>query len=73
MDSYAFLRPMAMLFEYRCGKGKVLVSSIGLQDLQQYPEARALLDCVYRYLASPEFAPRQELTVEELRGLVSGG
>ena len=42
MDSYAFLRPMAKLFECRCGGGKVLVSSMALQDLQQYPEARAL-------------------------------
>ncbi|QQR31292.1 hypothetical protein I5Q82_06380 [Acutalibacter muris] len=42
MDSYAFLRPMAKLFECRCAGGKVLVSSMALQDLQQYPEARAL-------------------------------
>lgn len=73
MDSYAFLRPMAKLFECRCGGGKVLASSMALQDLQQYPEARALLSSVYRYLGSREFEPSQELTIEELSGLVSGG
>lgn len=73
MDSYAFLRPMAKLFECRCGGGRVLVSSMALQDLQQYPEARALLDCVYRYLDSPEFEPAEELSVEELSGLVAEG
>lgn len=73
MDSYAFLRPMAKLFECRCGSGRVLVSSMALQNLQQYPEARALLDSIYRYLGSPEFEPAQELSVEELSGLVSRG
>lgn len=72
MDSYAYLRPMAKLFECRCGGGRVLVSSMALQDLQQYPEARALLSSVYRYLDSPEFAPKEELTIEELSGLVAG-
>lgn len=71
MDSYAFLRPMAKLLECRCGNGKVLISSMALQDLQQYPEARALLGSIYRYLSSPEFEPAQELTLEELSGLVS--
>lgn len=71
MDSYAFLRPMAKLFECRCGGGKVLVSSMALQDLQQYPEARTLLDCVYRYLVSPEFKPTEELSIEELSGLAA--
>lgn len=72
MDSYAFLRPMAKLFECRCGGGRVLVSSMALQSLQQYPEARALLHSVYRYLGSAEFAPCDELTIEELRGLATG-
>lgn len=70
MDSYAFLRPMAQLVEFRCGGGKVLLSSMGLQNLQQYPEARALLDAIYRYLESEDFAPVQELTVEELERMV---
>lgn len=70
MDSYAYLRPMAQLIEFRCGGGRVLFSSLGLQDLQQYPEARALLHAVYKYLESGDFAPEQEITPEELGELV---
>lgn len=70
LDSYAYLRPMAQLLEFRCGGGRVLFSTLGLQDLQEYPEARALLNSVYRYLESKDFAPGQELAPEELAELV---
>lgn len=70
LDSYAALRPMAQLFECRCGGGRLLFSSFGLQDLQVYPEARALLRAIYRYLASEKFAPEQELSAEEIQELV---
>lgn len=75
MDSYAYLRPMAQLLECRCQKGKLLFSTMGLQNLQKYPEARALLASFYRYLDSEEFRPGQEMEWEELTGLVklSGG
>lgn len=71
MDSYAFLRPMCQLLECRCGRGKLLFSSFGLQDLQQYPEARALLDAIYRYLDSERFAPEQEIGAEVFETLVN--
>ena len=70
MDSYATMRPMAQLFEARCGNGRVMVSSMGLQDLREYPEARALLDAIYGYMASPAFAPTQEITLDELREMI---
>ena len=37
---------------------------MGLQDLQQYPEARALLHSLYQYMDSESFAPQQELPLE---------
>ncbi len=64
MDSYAFLRPMAQLFECRTGNGKLLYSTLGLQDLQQYPEGRALLRAIYKYLDSETFAPKQSMEWE---------
>ena len=70
MDSYAFLRPMAKLFECRCGNGKLLFSTLNLQNLQQYPEARALQHSIYRYLASAAFEPEQEMDVEAVQELV---
>ena len=67
MDCYAYLRNMGMLLEFKCLKGKVFVSSMGLHDLQDYPECRALLTSVYRYLASEDFAPVQEISFEALK------
>ena len=61
MDCYVRQRPMAQLYEAKYGPGRVLFSSMGLQDLQEYPEARMLLDCIYKYLGSDDFEPMQEL------------
>ena len=69
MDSIWSLRPMAQLFECRVGEGRLMFSSCGLRRLNQYPEARALLDAVYRYMGSEAFAPRQSLTTAELEEL----
>ncbi len=71
MDSYAYLRPMAQLLECRCGNGRLLLSTMGLHRLQQYPEARTLLGCIYEYMNSPEFQPEQELTPDAVAGLVA--
>ena len=70
MDSYAYLRPMAQLLECRCGGGRLMLSSLGLHSLRQYPEARALQQAIYDYLAQARPLPAQELTVEEVRALV---
>ena len=69
MDSYAYLRPMAKLVECRCHGGRLLISSMGLHDLQQYPEARALQAGIYTWLSQPH-QPAQELTAAEVRQLV---
>lgn len=71
MDSYAYLRPMAQLLECRCGGGRLLLSSLGLQDLQQYPEARALLNAIYTYMTSDTFSPVQEIDPADIAALVS--
>lgn len=70
MDSYAYLRPMAKLLECRCHGGRLMLSSMGLHQLQQYPEARALQQAIYDYLAQPCPAPDQELAPAEVSTLV---
>ena len=69
MDSYAFLRPMAKLSECRCGGGKLMVSSMGLHHLGQYPEANALRQAIYDYMASDEFEPKHELPMDWVESL----
>ena len=46
-----------------------MFSSMGLQDLQRYPEARALLDAIYCYMESEKFAPEQMIDVSEIERL----
>ena len=70
MDSYAFLRPMAQLFEGRCAGGKLMISSLGLHRLRKYPEAQALQQAIYDYMDSDRFSPEQELDPAMVRGLV---
>lgn len=72
MDSYAFLRPMAQLIEFRCLKGKVLLFTMELHKSQQYPEARALQTAIYEYLSGEDFEPSEEIAEEELSMLVRG-
>ena len=66
MDSYAFLRPMAQLIEFNCMGGRVLLSAMELHRSQGYPEARALLSSIYKYMAGDDFAPQQELSEKEI-------
>ena len=64
MDSCALLRPMAQLFECRCGSGRLMVSSLGLHQLKQSPNVRALQKAIYDYMASDLFRPEEELSPE---------
>lgn len=71
LDTFSRLRHLGMLFECRCGGGQVLFSSMDLNGLKQYPEARALQRAIYRYLDSPDFCPEQELSVQALTDMLS--
>ena len=70
MDSYAYMRPMAQLLEFRCAGGRILFSTLGLHNLTEYPQARALQRAIYRYMASGEFAPAQQMELPELQTLL---
>ena len=71
MDSCAYLRPMAKLFECRCGSGRLLFSSLGLHGLQQYPEARAMQQAIYTYLSSEDFHPGQQVSENFITSIFS--
>jgi hypothetical protein len=71
MDSYAYLRPMAQLFECRCGGGRLLFSSFSLHGLLLHPEAKSLLRSIYRYMDSPEFQPEETFSPEEITRLLT--
>ena len=66
MDCFAYLRPMTQLMEVNCAGGKLLISSMGLQNLMQYPEARALLSSIYKYMDSDKFEPKAEMSKDKV-------
>ena len=70
MDSCAYLRPMAQLFECRCGGGRLLVSSLGLHNEAPAPNVRALEKAIYDYMASDDFCPKEEISPEEAAGFL---
>ena len=70
LDCYARMRKMGLLLEARVGKGRLMLSSMGLLDLLAYPEGKALCRSICSYMESPEFAPSQPLSEEELQELV---
>ncbi len=73
LDSYAYMRHMAQLLEFRVGKGRLVMSSMGLKELcEQYPEARALQNAIYTYMTDPSFLPPQEAALEDIRKLILG-
>jgi hypothetical protein len=70
IDDWVTNRPLALVFEAKVGKGKILISGIDLtSDLNKRPEAQQLLFSLKKYMAGAEFNPNSELAVEKLKGL----
>lgn len=58
IDTWFLNRRLAMLFEAKVGKGKLMVCSIDLDsDLEQRPVARQLKQSILNYMASDQFSP----------------
>ncbi|MFO8014609.1 MAG: hypothetical protein R6X20_15030 [Phycisphaerae bacterium] len=53
---------LGVVFEARVGPGRLLACAVDLEsDLDGRPVARRMLHSLYRYMASPAFAPEDEL------------
>lgn len=73
IDDWFTNRPLALLFEAKVGKGKLLVSGIDFwQDMSQRTEARQLLYSLKKYMCSDRFQPTEEVDVKDLRILDTG-
>ena len=70
VDDWFTNRKLALVFEARGGKGKILICSIDLnKELERRPVARQLLMSLKKHMASPQFSPSQELNLVSLREL----
>lgn len=73
IDDWFTNRPLALLFEAKVGKGKLLVSGIDFwQDMDKRTEARQLLYSLKKYMCSDRFNPSSEVDAKELSILSSG-
>ncbi len=70
IDDWFTNRPLALLFEARVGKGKILVSGIDLvSGLDQRPEAQQLLFSLQKYMTAPQFDPKTIVSPDLLQKL----
>jgi len=70
IDDWVTNRPLALIFEGKVGKGKILISGIDLvQDSEKRPEAQQLLYSLKKYIAGSQFNPTVELSTDQLKKL----
>lgn len=70
IDDWFTNRRLALLFETKVGKGKLMVSGIDLlTDQEKRPEAQQLLYSLKKYMTSHQFNPVVELDEKEITSL----
>jgi len=71
IDDWVTNRPLALLFELKIGKGKLLVSGIDLyQSIQSRPEALQLKQSLLHYMAGKQFNPTVSLPVSVIQNMI---
>lgn len=69
IDDWVTNRKLALLFEAKVGKGKLMVCSIDLADATGGPVARQLLHSLIDYMSRSQFKPAVALTPAQVRSL----
>ncbi len=71
IDDWVTNHKLALAFEARMGKGKLLVCSMDLkQNADSNPVARQMLHSLLGYMSGPEFRPKATLSREDLARLL---
>ena len=60
---------LGLIFEYKVGKGKLLVCASDLPAITKWPEARQLYGSILSYMESSSFNPKSEISVRQLKNL----
>jgi Glycosyl hydrolases family 2, sugar binding domain/Glycosyl hydrolases family 2/Glycosyl hydrolases family 2, TIM barrel domain len=70
IDDWFTNRPLALLFEVKVGKGKLLVSGIDFnKDMEKRAEAQQLLYSLKKYMVSGAFNPTVKVDIELIKKL----
>lgn len=67
LDSVTRLNNLGLLWEARLGKGRILISGMGLLSHRDFPECRYLLECLVHYLNGPLTHSVPEVTPSDLQ------
>lgn len=72
VDDWVTNRKLALVFEAKVGRGKLLVTSMPLIDrLEENPVARQMRHSLLDYMGSNRFNPGVSLTVDQIHGLMT--
>ena len=71
IDDWFTNHRLALVFEAQVGPGRLLVTSIDLNDAGLDPVRRQLRASLLAYLAGPQFQPAVPVTAADVRGLVA--
>ena len=69
VDNFTNNRRLASVFEAKCGKGMLLMSSMELLSHKDKPEVKQLLYSLLKYMNSDAYRPTRELSEEGLKSL----
>lgn len=73
VDNFTTNRPLALVFETRVGKGRLMVSLIDVlngADGESHPSVRQLLESFLSYMNSQSFNPKGTMSGDALRSLL---
>lgn len=71
IDDWFTNRPLALVFEAKVGKGKLLVSGIDfVTDMDKRPEAQQLFFSLKKYMAGSKFNPAINVEIEKISQLL---
>ena len=72
IDTWFENRRLALAFEGKAGKGKLMVCSIDLKDISdERPASKQLLLSVLNYMNSDRFNPQTDIDLNQVRNLIS--
>jgi hypothetical protein len=68
IDDWFTNRSLALVFETKCGSGRLIITGADLVNgLDQRPAAKQLLASLKKYAVSQQFQPLKNLTIEEVK------
>ncbi len=73
IDNFYKNRSLGLVFETKVGNGKLIVSSIDMNQLEGRPVARQLKYSLLNYMNSSQFNPKESLDFETLKSCIYNG